>query len=101
MECLIDARSVIASSLKPSSGIIHLEAGSFDPTYSQCPFFSPSLNVDDDYRTTGFAIIQLHERNGLILDHLSEKYDFDVFGASKRRIMDYPTIRTQQGNIAS
>ena len=55
-----------------------MEAGSFDPTNSQYPFFSPSLNVNDDYQTTGFAIIQLHERNGLILDHLSEKYDFDV-----------------------
>ena len=75
---VIEHESVIASSLKPSSGIIHLEAGSFDPTYSQYPFFSPSLNVNDDYQTTGFAIIQLHERNGLILDHLSEKYDFDV-----------------------
>ena len=75
---LIEYESIIASSLKSSSGIIHLEAGSFDPTDTQYPFFSPSLNVDDDYQTTGFAIIQLHERNGLILDYLSEKYDFDV-----------------------
>ena len=28
---VIEHESVIASSLKPSSGIIHLEAGSFDP----------------------------------------------------------------------
>ena len=74
----IEHESIIASSIKPSSGIIHLEAGSFDPTDSQYPFFSPSLNIHDDYQTTGFAIIQLYERNGLILDYLSEKYEFDV-----------------------
>ena len=34
---LIEYESIIASSLKSSSGIIHLEAGSFDPTDTQYP----------------------------------------------------------------
>ena len=75
---VIDYETITASSLKPSSGLIHLEAGSFDPIDSQYPFFSSSLNILDDHKISGFAIIQLYERNGMILDYLSTEYDFEV-----------------------
>ena len=70
--------SMIASTLNPSTGIIHLESGSFDPLLEPIPVNSNSLNLLDDNLYSGYAIIQLKSTNGVHLEQIASEYDFTV-----------------------
>lgn len=70
--------SMIASTLNPSTGLIHLESGSFDPLFEPIPVNSNSLNLLDDNLYSGFAVIQLNSNNGVHLEQIASEYDFTV-----------------------
>ena len=70
--------SMIQVDLKDASGILHLAAGSFDPTLTNGPDVAPSLHRSNDAAYTGLAIVQLHNPNGHVLSDLVTEYDLRV-----------------------
>ena len=70
--------SLVSTSLTPSSGTIHLAAGSFDPLLGE----GPELDVDfvrtNDVAHTGMVIVQMHLRDGTLFEELAEKYELTV-----------------------
>ena len=64
--------------LKPSTGIIHLASGSFDPLLGDGPEVGHEWMRKNDASFTGMAILQLEEANGLLLNQLSENHNFAV-----------------------
>ncbi len=70
--------SQLQTPLKPSTGLIHLAHGSFDPTTNPGPSMPASLTRIHDTTQTGLAIVQLYENNGGILSELQSQYGFTV-----------------------
>lgn len=70
--------SMVQTNLKDASGILHLAAGSFDPTQTSGPEVPPSLHRLHDAAYTGLAIIQLHDANGQVLSDLVSDYNLKV-----------------------
>ena len=68
----------IQTQLKPSSGMIHLASGSFDPLLSDGPEVLPDWNRKNDASFTGLAMLQLHHANGDVLDDLRKRHGFVV-----------------------
>ena len=68
----------IESTIKPSTGILNLAIGSFDPLSEQLPLLDSSLLRYDDNLVTGLALIQLFSHDGTVLESLSKDYDFTV-----------------------
>ncbi|MEJ6530805.1 MAG: S8 family serine peptidase, partial [Euryarchaeota archaeon] len=68
----------IESDIKPSTGILNLAIGSFDPLSEQLPLLDSNLLRYDDNLVTGLAIIQLFSHDGAVLESLSKDYDFTV-----------------------
>ncbi len=59
----------VTTSLQPSTGLIHLAAGSFDPLVPSSMTLLSSNDIHD-VSATGMAIVQLHEPNGEVLEGL-------------------------------
>ncbi len=70
--------SVFSTSLMPSTGMIHLALGSFDPLLSAGPEAPEPLMREHDASHTGMAILQLHQPDGTVLDDIVEKNDLTV-----------------------
>ena len=70
--------SRISVDLKAATGILHLAAGSFDPTQTSGPDVAPTLRRSNDASYTGLAIVQLHDSNGQVLSDLVAEYDLKV-----------------------
>jgi uncharacterized membrane protein len=68
----------IESAIKPSTGVLNLAIGSFDPLSEQLPLLDSSLLRYDDNLATGLALIQLFSHDGTVLESLSNDYDFTV-----------------------
>ena len=68
----------IESTIKPSTGVLNLAIGSFDPLSEQLPLLDSSLLRYDDNLATGLALIQLFSHDGTVLESLSNDYDFTV-----------------------
>ena len=68
----------IESTIKPSTGVLNLAIGSFDPLSEQLPVLDSSLLRYDDNLATGLALIQLFSHDGTVLESLSNDYDFTV-----------------------
>ena len=60
----------IESDLKPSTGMLNLAIGSFDPLSEQLPLLDSNLLRYDDNLVTGLAIIQLFSHDGAVLESL-------------------------------
>ena len=69
---------MIESSIKPSTGMLNLAIGSFDPLNEQLPNLDSNLLRHNDNIITGLAIIQLFSHNGLVLESLTSDYDLTV-----------------------
>ncbi len=74
---LPEAQQVLVD-LNPSTGIIHLASGSFDPLLGDGPEVGNEWMRKNDASFTGMAILQLEEANGLLLNQLSENHNFAV-----------------------
>ena len=62
--------------LRPSSGIIRIQAGEFDPLLSDGPALDAHFVDFNDPVQTAFAFLQLHEHDGNILEQLMKDYSF-------------------------
>ena len=62
--------------LQPSSGLLRMNVGTFDPLLDSHP--APPLGLYDanDFSTTGLAMLQLHAHDGAVLDELVSRYSF-------------------------
>jgi len=72
---------MISIELKDASGMLHLAAGSFDPTQTKGPDVASSLRRSDDAAHTGLAMLQLHDSNGQVLSDLVAEYGLKVLDA--------------------
>lgn len=61
--------------LQPSTGVLNMNIGSFDPTLHEHPTPGIGLFNANDFTTTGLAIVQLHAHDGMILQELIERHD--------------------------
>ncbi len=57
-----------------ASGILRLHIGEFDPLIDEGPFVEYAFQNSQDYLRTGLAIIQLHKKDGTILESLEKDY---------------------------
>ena len=101
------------SALNPSSGIIRLASGQFDPLVSSGPETPGWLSRSNDPLHTGLAMVQLHENNGAHLAVLAEVHGFEVLDTvhdeawlvrlppsstgSVAALMEEPTVRWAGG----
>ena len=69
--------SMVATSWKPSTGLLHLAGGSFDPTMQDGPELPVDYQRTHDMAHTGMAVVQLDRPDGMLFDHLS-KHDLTV-----------------------
>ena len=60
--------------LRPSTGIIRIQAGEFDPLLSDGPIIDSHFIDLNDPVQTAFAFIQLHEHDGIVLEQLMKDY---------------------------
>ena len=60
--------------LRPSTGIIRIQAGEFDPLLSDGPYLNGHFIDFNDPVQTALAFIQLHEHDGNILDQVVKDY---------------------------
>ena len=70
--------SVVSTSLAPSTGMIHMAAGSFDPLLGDGPELNPDVLRTNDVAHTGMAIVQMHLRDGTLFEQVAEKNDLTV-----------------------
>ena len=75
---LMPQASWVEVPLKTSSGYLRLASGSFDPIVESGPALPESLIRGNDQVHTGMMMLQLHEANGAVLEHLMESYGFTV-----------------------
>ena len=61
--------------LAPASGMIHLAAGSFDPIQSLGPETTNSYSRVNDAMSSGMAIVQLHQNDGVVFDSIVKEYN--------------------------
>ena len=64
--------------LAPSTGLLHLALGSFDPLSERGPEVPAGYARTNDVAHTGMAMLQLDTRNGAVLDRLVKQYDLTV-----------------------
>ncbi len=69
---------MIESSFKPTTGLLNLAIGSFDPLNEQLPTLDSNLLRNNDHMITGLAIIQLFSHDGLVLESLVSDYDLTI-----------------------
>lgn len=60
--------------LRPSSGIIRLQSGEFDPLVSDGPMLDSFFTDLNDPTQTALAMLQLHQHDGIILEQLMKDY---------------------------
>ena len=70
--------SVVSTPLAPSTGMIHMAAGSFDPLLGDGPELNPDVLRTNDVAHTGMAIVQMHLRDGTLFEQVAEKNDLTV-----------------------
>ncbi len=70
--------SMVATSWKPSTGLLHLAGGSFDPTMQDGPELPVDYQRTHDMAHTGMAVVQLDRPDGTLFDHLVKKHDLTV-----------------------
>ena len=63
----------VAVSLQPSTGILKLNTGSFDPLSDEHPSANGLFDAND-FTTTGLAIVQLHNHDGRVLEELVARH---------------------------
>ncbi len=76
------AATMVESSLKPSSGLVHQAAGSFDPLLSTGPTLPSELTRAEDMAHTGLVIVQLNTPNGDLMQSIAEDLGLTVLDAS-------------------
>lgn len=76
------AATMFESSLKPSSGLVHQAAGSFDPLLSMGPTLPGELTRAEDMAHTGLVIVQLNTPNGDLMQSIAEGLGLTVLDAS-------------------
>src|SRR6056300_1624857 len=76
------AATMFESSLKPSSGLVHQAAGSFDPLLSMGPTLPGELTRAEDMAHTGLVIVQLNTPNGDLMQSIAEDLGLTVLDAS-------------------
>ena len=74
----IESSSLEDVELTVSTGILRIAAGEFDPLASLGPSVPDSLMNPTDYLSTGLGLLQLHTRDGEVLEQLSSTYALDV-----------------------
>ena len=60
--------------LRPSTGLLRLQAGEFDPLVSNGPMLNGHFSDLNDPEQTGLAMLQLHHHDGMILETLVKDY---------------------------
>ena len=75
---LMPEASMVAASWKPSTGLLHLAGGSFDPTVQSGPELPVDYQRTQDMAHTGMAVVQLDRPDGTLFDQLAKKYDLTV-----------------------
>ena len=72
------AATAFSSALHPSTGLVHLAAGSFDPLLSSGPTPEPTLTRTNDMLHTGLILVQLEVPNGDLMAQLAEDLGMTV-----------------------
>ena len=71
-----ESTPLIDVELRPSSGILRIQAGEFDPLLSDGPLLDDHFMDLNDPLQTGLAFVQLHQHDGTVLElsliHISE-----------------------------
>ena len=62
--------------LQPSTGVLRMNIGSFDPLADDHPLPAVGLYDSNDFVHTGLAIVQLHAHDGVVLEQLVERHLF-------------------------
>ena len=75
---LMPEASMVSSSWNPSTGLLHLAGGSFDPTMQTGPELPTDYQRTQDMAHTGMAVVQLDRPDGTLFDQLVKKYDLSV-----------------------
>ena len=70
--------SLVATEWKPSTGLLHVPSGSFDPTMEPLPELLPEYQRAHDVAHTGMVVIQLHRPDGTLLEQLVKQHDLAV-----------------------
>ena len=68
--------------LMPSTGLLHLALGSFDPLLGSGPEVPNGYTRTNDAAYTGMVMIQLDTPNGAVLERLVKQYDLTVLDLS-------------------
>ena len=66
------------SVLNPSTGLIRLAAGAYDPLISGGPNVADTVERSNDHLHTGLLMVQLHENNAQTLLVLAERHGFEI-----------------------
>ena len=98
---VVSPDELIQVPLQPSTGILRMNIGSFDPLADDHPLPAVGLYDSNDFVKTGLAIVQLHARDGVMLEQLVERHSFtpvDFIGdeAWLVRLADPPTESIRQ-----
>ena len=65
---------IVDVELRPSSGILRLQSGEFDPLVSDGPKLHSQYSDLNDPAQTALALIQLHQHDGVVLEQLVKEY---------------------------
>lgn len=98
---VLSPEELIQVPLQPSTGILRMNIGSFDPLADDHPLPAVGLYDSNDFVKTGLAIVQLHAHDGVMLEQLVERHSFtpiDFIGdeAWLVRLADPPTESIRQ-----
>ena len=79
--------------LMPSTGLLHLALGSFDPLLGSGPEV-PKVPRTNDAAYTGMVMLQLDTPNGAVLERLVKQYDLTLWTCCTMRVAGSPTSRS-------
>ncbi len=65
---------IVDVELRPSSGILRLQSGEFDPLVSDGPNLHSQFTDLNDPAQSALALIQLHQHDGVVLEQLVKEY---------------------------
>lgn len=69
-----DSIPLVDVELRPSSGILRIQAGEFDPLLTDGPVLDDHFMDVNDPLQTGLAFVQLHQHDGTVLESLIKDY---------------------------
>ena len=73
---VLSPEELIQVPLQPSTGILRMNIGTFDPLAGDHPQPPVGLYDSNDFVKTGLAIVQLHAHDGVVLEQLVKRHSF-------------------------